>query len=274
MKTNQIVAIIVISLIYSIHSISGLIVRPTLLFLNSPEKSTSVTVKNTSENLIEVSIEFKYGYFMSDENGILRLMTEDSLDNFNRSLLSYVRVFPQSFTLGPEEVRTIRIYVDFPKNSVTGEYWARMYVTPKILQKLQVKKSQPTIEVVTVIDVPVNYRLGNVSTGIILENIFDIKENDGKISFNTLLRRTGNGAFWGSLNIRLLDKSGKIKGNFVKNISVYKVLQIPIEINVEDKSAKIEKIQIIAESKRSDIDKKKLIQTKKEEWIIPYKPKD
>lgn len=275
MKKYQIFAILLlISLFYSLRTESNIVVRPTYLFINSPDKSSSVTVKNVSENFIEVSIDFKFGYFTSDEQGNLRLETEDTFNNNNKTLLNYVKVFPQSFTLGPEEVRTIRLYTEFPKNSESGEYWARMYFTPKVLQRVQVKKTKPSIDVITVIDIPVNYRVGNVRTGIISENISNIQKKNGKITFNGTFKRTGNAAYWGSLNVRLLDKAGKIKGSMVKNISIYERLQVPFEVPVADELTKIEKIQIIAETKRNDIDIKKLIQAKKEEWIIPYRTED
>ncbi len=274
MKKIQILAIILISAICSLQSVGQIVVRPNFIFINSPEKSSSVTVRNSSENLVEVSIDFKYGYFLSDENGNFRLETADTVENYNKSLLRYLRVYPSVLTLAPEETRTVRIYLNITQPVEQGEYWARMYITPKILQKLQVKKSAPSIEVITVSDIPIIYRSGKVNTGLVLEGISDTQESEGKIRFNTLFRKTGNGAYWGNINLKLLDKSGKVKGSFNKNISVFKQLQIPVEINLEDKLAKIDKIQIIAESKRSDIDSKKLIQAKKEEWTIPFKSED
>lgn len=274
MKKRQFCLIIVLIFIYILKTPAGIVVRPTYLFIDSPEKSSSVTVKNTSENLLEVSIEFKYGYFSSDGNGNLSMETADTIDNYNKSLLKYVKVFPQNFTLAPDEIRTVRIYLDFPIGAEKGEYWARMYFIPKVLQKLQIQKKISKLDVVTIVDVPINYRFGNINTGIILENISEIKEGDGKIKFNTLLRSTGTASYWGNLSVKLLDKSGKIKGSITKNISVYKVLFIPFEINLEDKSATIDKIHIVAESKRTDIDPKKLIQSKKEEWTIPFKSND
>lgn len=274
MINKKSIFIIVLILSYSLIIDASLLVRPTFIFINSPEKSSSITVKNTSDKLLEVNIDFKFGYFTTNPDGNVYLETDETVDQKNTQLLKYIKVFPQNFSLSPEETRTIRLYIDMPSNIEQGEYWARMYLTPKYLEKLETKKGKSAIEIVTIVDIPVNYRVGRVFTGILLENVSEIKELDGKVTFNATFKKSGNAAYWGNINVKLLDKLGKIKGSFKKNISVYKALTIPVEIELDENSENIDKIQIIAEPKRADVESSKLINSKKEVWNIPYKLRD
>lgn len=199
-------------------------VTPKFLFLDASRKTIPLYVSNPGSEETEVWLEVKFGYEKSDESG-KGIIFIDSVEDKKNSAVDWIRIVPRRFILGPGEMQTIRLVTTPPAGVTDGEYWARIYVTSKHRNlpstTQQGKPSvRPGISISTQIDLPFHYRVGKVSTGLVV-NSFDVGMNDTSISLTTKLARTGNSSFWGKRTIRLINSAGKIVFSKSKNSGVY-----------------------------------------------------
>src|SRR5690349_20725577 len=77
------------------------VIAPPVLTLVEPERFGTFTVENRSTVPQEVTIEFRFGYPMSDGVGNLQMVYDDSGSPGRSSMASWVRAFPRRALLRP-----------------------------------------------------------------------------------------------------------------------------------------------------------------------------
>lgn len=249
---------------------SGIGVRPQYLFIDSPSKSGVLTISNITESTVEVSIELKYGYHVTDDTGKILIVMPDNLQADDRSMLNWIRAYPSRFILGPTESQGVRIFANPPSGTPPGEYWAKMIVTPKISKTIQEKNRRGTaIEMVTVVTVPLHYRVKPAVTGLELSGLKDVNRAEGMIKTQANFKRVGNASFWGTLQCRVLNSSGKIVGTLDKNLVVYKDLNLQLELPTDFTGGGPYTLELTAVTKRTDIRADLLIKAEPQRWTFP-----
>jgi len=249
---------------------AGIDVRPQSLFIDSPSKSGVLTIANTGDQTLEVGIELKYGYHISDDSGNIQVVMPTNLQPDDRSMVNWVRAYPSRFLLGPSESQGVRIFANPPSGMSPGEYWVKMIITPKPSKSVEEKNRKgPGIEMITVMTVPIHYRIKPVTTGLELQGIKDMARGNGTIKTQASFKRVGNASFWGTLQCRVLSSSGKVVGTLDRNLVVYKDLKMNLEIPTDLSGGGPYTLELTAVTKRTDIQADLIISADPQRWTLP-----
>lgn len=260
-------------ILFFIHSnLFGYIeIIPPFLFLNEPKRSTQIEIKNKSELVVEVWFEIKYGYVTNDDSNKIFVKFKEEYDGDDQVSMEWTSVYPSKLLLQPQESRFFRVIVNPPLNLSNGEYWSRILVNSKPLnKKLNIKtesNENPQIgfEIQNQQSLPFHYRKGSVKTSLDISNP-EIIVSDDKILFTTNYIRYGNSSYWGIINFELRDKTGKVVKSQNRNIAVYKTLSLSDRLNVVDIPKGEYVLRVIAETRRNDGVNKHIIKSEPKTW--------
>jgi len=210
-------------------------VAPVTLHMSDADKNGYIVIKNNSKTASwEVSILMKFGYPVSDSTGKTYICFPETENESDPSAVDWISFFPRKFILKPQEEQTVRISAK-PKDLADGEYWGRPVVTSHPVISIDDDNGEKInagvgVEFRTVI--ALNYRKGNVYTGIRFDTLIAAYEN-GKFIVKSNFSREGNSAYLGNLVIKIFDESGKKIKEMRQDISVYYSLNKSIEIPAE-----------------------------------------
>ncbi len=150
-------------------------VAPSMLFIDSRSGIGNLYITNNSASPQEVSISFAFGYPDADGAGNATMNYSDSIAAKTYSLNPMVRAYPRTFLLAAKQEQTVRLQV---RNSAAAKgvfYFTRVKITSN--QKSADIGKKLTDSVATQITfkfdqiLPVFYRKGNVSTGLMIHDV-------------------------------------------------------------------------------------------------------
>jgi hypothetical protein len=211
----------------------GVMVAPHAVYIDHRTRSGSVLLYNPGTEPVEVAISTLFGYPTTDSTGAIVLHTIDAPDSTVPSALAWIQAFPRRLTVGPRERQTVRLLARPPVGLADGEYWVRLVIAAQAgripisgvgdTTAIQVGL---TLEVRTIIGV--NYRKGPVATGVALSQLRAQIVGDSLIT-RARLERRGNAAFVGVIRETLVDSTGAVRAQVLKDsrgadslISTYK----------------------------------------------------
>jgi hypothetical protein len=174
--------------------------------------------------------------------------------------------------LQPGQRQVVRIVARPPPGLEEGEYWGRALVhskggVPPIeagRQGVDVK-----IDVETVVVVAVNYRNGEVSTGLEVSSAVAALVPDSTVA-TIDLARTGNAAFLGRLLVEALDDQGTVLGEREEVLAVYRTLRRRVAIPVSS-GAVPARVRYTMDTHRDDLPDRGVIPT--EPVVFEIQPK-
>ncbi len=209
---------------------------PVALYLDNAHRSGYILADNGTEKAQEVSIEFVFGYPVSDSTGKVTIFFPDSLTGAEPNAAPWLFAYPRKFRLEPYQRRKIRFIARPPQNLPVGEYWARPIITSTETRKLLTGGDQPRgIEAKVYFQIrsvlALSYRNGPVSTGIIIQGISAKAQGDSLVLLLDM-ERTGNAAYIGNAILRFVDSSGSVKRSITKQIAVYYTLRKRFDIDL------------------------------------------
>jgi hypothetical protein len=203
--------------------------------MDQKDRFGTFIVQNKSLEEYEINISFVFGYPITDSlgNGTMKYI-ENAADSLP-SIATWVRAFPRSFILAPEQKQIVRMTVRPPAFLESGTYWTRMVTssTPKtppvdtLKEGISAKVRFVLNQVTTVV-----YRVGDATTGL---NLTDLQVDSDSLNLKVYvgLNREGNSAFLGNMTTRILNSSGdtlKVKDDFVQvYYDLNKRVDIPFE---------------------------------------------
>jgi hypothetical protein len=239
MKINLRFYLIVLNLIIFIFRFSSyaqISVAPVTIHLSENEKTGFFVVENNFDEKKEIEIDLNFGYPVSDDSGNVFVEFFD-LDSTNtKSAVKWIRIYPRIFVLDAKEYQTVRLVVRPPSDLQKGEYWARPSIVSRTvvqLGKTENIEKQVQIKMEMKIFISLNYRNGEVETGIEIKSLKARKEKN-KMYILTDLSRKGNSAFLGNMVTRIKDKNGKVKKEKAQDIAVYYNLLKKVELDITD----------------------------------------
>lgn len=222
-------------------------IAPVALYLDDSNRTGRIVVRNSSSDPVEIEVELLFGYPSTDENGNLFLKLFNSVPDDEPSAKEWIRAYPRRLVLNGGERQTIRFAARPPAGLPDGEYWVRpavvaqvpdvqvaSYENQNISTRLNLRKR-------TILSI--NYRNGNVQTGIGIGNI-SANYRDGILQLNAELERKGNAAFLGHYEIRLLDSRDNPITSDTKEIAVYRNQNRNLEINIHNLSSGTYKVEL------------------------------
>lgn len=208
-------------------------VSPLAVYLDSGNRTGAMTLFNPGDRPEEIEIDFAFGYPESDAEGnvALTIVEEPGADEPNA--VEWLRAFPRRLVLEPGQRQVVRIMIRPPAGISDGEYWARALI--------RARGGQPAVElrgdvavhvdVETVVVAAVNYRHGDVSTGVEVTGAEAGRDGDRVVGLIDL-SRAGNTAFLGRLLAELVDSRGRVVAATEDVLAVYRTIRRRVEIDV------------------------------------------
>jgi hypothetical protein len=238
-------------------------ISPTAVFLDKNSKVGSFYISNPSNSSVEVRLSFEFAYPTTDETGRIFLNYEDKEAEEQFSLKPYLRAFPTTFVLQPDQRQTIRLVGRIPQNSDPGMFWTRMRVSSNQLSPPigEVAEGQVAAQVSFQIDqvTSVLVQHGEATTGLSISNSTASIEN-GRLVLLTDVERTGNSPFIGSVRTRILNSNNVELDSRRSSTSVYFNNKQRVEFDTINWPAGQYTAETTFESSRNDISSQNLIQ--------------
>jgi hypothetical protein len=246
-------------------------VLPLSIFMNYTERSSKFSVINSLDEPVESWIEIKYGYPVMDDTGKPVVVYDSTAPRNDAS--GWVKVFPQRFLLEEKGQQTVRFTVSPPPGLADGEYWARIRVSGKLARQLKTKLGQTTqtnVTVVSSMEIPFHFRVGNVMTAISIENPLLQFSKPHRLLLSTEVKKTGNAAYWGTLTLRLIDKKNEVVLRSTKSIVAYQDYTFVTHFDSVNVPRGEYTAQVMVDTKRLDVSASKLVQAKNIEKVFTF----
>jgi hypothetical protein len=242
-------------------SFAQVTISPTQVFLDPNTKVGNFYVSNPSGSAIEVRLTFEFAYPVTDENGNISFINDNADVEAQKSLVPYLRAFPTTFVLQPDQRQTIRLVGRLPNNLDDGLFWSRMRVSSNQLTPPigEVTDGGVTAQVSFQFDqvTGVFVQNGNSATGITIHGT-EAQQADGRLTILTDVERTGNSPFLGSVVTRILDSANNVVDERRSSTSVY--FRINQRVEFDAISPGTYTIETTFESQRNDISSQNLLQ--------------
>ncbi len=198
------------------HPVRAAQVAPNVVFIDSGERGSEITVRNGGERPIEVEVRVVFGYEASDAEGRTRTVYPGREAERARSAADWIRAYPQRAVIPPNSRQTIRLFSRPPRDLEAGEYWARVevqsrptHIPTETLDDAQ--DVQVRIGVATRQRIPLFVRIGeteaSLRVGSARARLREEPDEDGVVARELQIRYraslAGNAAFLGSLTARV-----------------------------------------------------------------------
>ena len=212
-------------------------VYPQTLFINAPNRSVAITISNPTETRQEIWVEFRYGYPLVNDSGKFYINYADSTGAQEPNAVPWLTAYPQRFVLEARESQVVRVMAQVPVGVASGEYWSRVVISSK--QRTATPAQTPganvrmKMEFISQVDVPLQVRAGNVSTGLRIQGITSVVDS-GKLKMGVDVTRMGNASFWGTMKFFLRDRDGRVMKTYDQHVAVFRDIVYPVTIDVAD----------------------------------------
>jgi hypothetical protein len=257
MRRFVLLALLVLGLASTLAA-QGVIVAPHSVYLDHRTRSGSITLYNPSAEPTEVSIEFLFGYPVTDSVGDFTLAEPDSVTAEMPSAHRWIEAFPRRITLAPLQRQTVRLLARPPANLADGEYWSRVVIVAKG-GSVPVSGAADTANINIGLNleirtrIPLTYRKGVLHSGIAVSNLTARRTPSDSLAIRARLARQGTAAYVGTARGALLDASGKTVGTFLEPVAVYYDAEPVFTIPVAGLPSGTYKARVEISSDRPDI---------------------
>jgi len=224
------ISFLIFALIAFLPAISNgqgnLLVFPKRIVLEGDKKSETITLSNTGKDTAKYNISFVQ-IRMKEDGSFENIMEPDSGQQFAQP---YLRFFPRSVTLGPNESQVVKVQLTKTSDLKEGEYRSHMYfrAVPKILplgEKPPLKDSNAiTVKLVPIFGITIAaiIRVGVSSSKVKLNNLAFESRVDSAPLIKMQINRTGNMSVYGDIHVFYISTTGKsTEVGFVQGVAVY-----------------------------------------------------
>jgi hypothetical protein len=217
-------------------------VSPVALYIDDRSRQGTLTLFNPGTLAEEIQIGFAFGYPVSDSTGTVSVPLVDEAPAGEPSAVTWIRAFPTRLVLEPGQRQVVRFMVQPPADLADGEYWARVLVRSRGGQPpIEERRGDVTvqIDVETVVVIALNYRNGEVGTGLELVEADAVQAAADTVRADITLRRTGNAAFLGRVLVEALAADGRVVGTAEEVLAVYRDLGRRVMVPVTAPAARV-----------------------------------
>lgn len=234
------------------HAVS---VSPTALYIDSRTRTGVLTLYNPGTLPEEITLEFAFGYPVTDAEGNLSVPVTQEPAPGEPSAMGWMRAFPRRLVLQPGQRQVVRVMVEPPADLPDGEYWARILVHSRGGQP-PIEQTQGDIrlqlDVQTTLVMAANFRKGDVSTGVRVDTAAAARTADG-VEVQVDLTRTGNAAFLGRMRLDVVDARGTVVGTAWDDLAVYRAVRRRHVIPVPADAAGPLTVRMHVDTERDDL---------------------
>lgn len=218
---------LLISLIPVNTSAQGnLLITPRRVVLEGLKRSFDLNLANIGQDSATYAISLVQ-IRMTDDGGFETITGPDPGQRFADR---YVRYFPRSVTLGPNESQVVKIQLVRTNELSAGEYRSHFYfrAVPKIRPLGETDTSQDTtsfsvkLTPIFGITIPVIIRSGETSVNVVLADLSLKLEEDADPRLSLLFNRSGNMSVYGDLTVDHISPQGNVTRVGIANgVAVY-----------------------------------------------------
>ena len=229
---------------------------PHAVVVTDRARTGALTLVNTGDKPVEVSLATQYGYPVTDSAGRMTLRTFDVVGDTSPSAARWVRFFPERLVVPALGRRTVRLLVSPPPGLPNGEYWSRIVVSARGATLPVAGGGAPGIAVGLAIEVrsvlALFYRQGPVATGVQLDSVKLALEADSLV-VRARLTREGSAAFVGTLRAVVRDSAGTTRAEGALPLGVYYQLEPRLALPARTLRAGTYTVTLEAASTRPDV---------------------
>lgn len=229
-------------------------VAPLAVYLDARSPQGTMTLYNAGTRPEEIQVEFAFGYPTSDDEGNVTVPLTAEAPAGEPSAVPWLTAFPRRVVLQPGQRQVIRIVARPPAGLDTGEYWGRALIRSKGgVPPIESEQGGVGVqlEVETVVVVAVNFRNGEVTTGLEVTGASASLQPDSAVA-TIDLERTGNAAFLGRLLVEALDGDGRVVGSTEDVLAVYRGLRRRVAVPV-DAGRTATRVRYTMDTEREDL---------------------
>lgn len=203
-----------------------LLVTPRRIVFDGSKRSIDLNLANAGRDTAVYAISVIQ--IRMKEDGGFETITEP--DPGQRFADHFIRFFPRSVTLGPNEAQTVKVQLTRTNELTEGEYRSHFYFrsVPKVkpLGEEEALKDSTTISVkltpVFGITIPVIIRSGQSTTRVTLSDLSVNTLNDSIAVLGLTFNRTGNMSVYGDITVDYISTQGKIiRVGIANGVAVY-----------------------------------------------------
>jgi hypothetical protein len=205
----------------------NLLIMPKRVVFEGSRKSTELNLANTGKDTARYTISLVH-YRMKEDGSFEEISAPDSSENFADK---YIRFFPKSVTLGPNESQTVRVQLTQANKLLPGEY--RSHIDFRAVpdrqplgeeKPKQADSSAISVRLIPVfgISVAVIIRSGESNTEANFSACFLEMPDANTPLLKMTLNRKGNMSVYGDIMIEHISQEGKVtKVGSVQGLAVY-----------------------------------------------------
>jgi P pilus assembly chaperone PapD len=225
----MLIAGLLISIIISPHDSMAqgdLLITPRRVVFEGSKRSMDLNLANTGKDTATYAISLIQ--IRMNEDGSFETITEPDPDQ--RFADRYIRFFPRSVTLGPNEAQAVKIQLIRSNELTAGEYRSHFYFRsiPKIspLGEREKAKDTTTISVMLTpvfgITIPAIIRVGESTARVAFSDLRFEMTNDTIPRFTLVFNRSGNMSVFGDITVDHISTLGKItRVGMANGVAVY-----------------------------------------------------
>ena len=202
-----------------------LLITPRRVVFEGNKQTQELAIANTGNDTARYNVSFVQ--YRMNEDGSFEQITEP--DPGQMFADKYMRIFPRSVTLAPNESQTVRMQFRKTPDMEPGEYRSHLYFRAVPDEKPlgaedEVDTTSIGIRLIPIfgITIPVIARVGDLTAEINLNDLSLDKITDTVPVLNITFNRIGNKSVFGDLTVLWKDNSGEeVQVGIVRGIAVY-----------------------------------------------------
>jgi P pilus assembly chaperone PapD len=203
-----------------------LLITPRRVVFEGSKRSMDLNLANTGKDTATYAISIVQ--IRMKEDGGFETITDPDPDQ--RFADRFIRFFPRTVTLGPNEAQAVKIQLIRSNELEPGEYRSHFYfrAIPKIspLGEKEKAKDTTTISVMLTpvfgITIPAIIRVGESTAKVSISDLGFKMENDTIPRFSMVFNRSGNMSVFGDLTVDHISTRGKItRVGMANGVAVY-----------------------------------------------------
>jgi hypothetical protein len=212
--------------ITSVSAQGNLLLTPRRIVMEGSKKTADLNVANTGKDTAKYMVTL-VEQRMKEDGTFETITSPDPGQNFASK---YLRVFPRSVVLGPNESQVVKVQLHNTGKMAPGEYRSHIYLRAvpeeKPLGEAEAKTNNDAISVQLIavfgITIPVIVRIGESNARVELSDISFNMVRDSIPDLKLAFHRTGNMSVYGDLSIDHISKEGKTTNVYLaRGLSVY-----------------------------------------------------
>lgn len=209
-----------------VFSQGNLLITPVRVTFDGQKKMQELNLANTGSDTMRYMISFME-IRMRPDGTFEQIMVPDSGQHFASP---YLRFFPRSVVLPPNEAQVVKLQLTKAGGLSTGEYRSHLYFRAMPRDEPAVPdvrgKDNEGIAVqlkpVFGITIPVIISKGDLSAQVSISDLVLLKHNNGVLQLQMVFNRSGDASVYGNVTVNHISPEAKVtKAGFANGMAVY-----------------------------------------------------